>query len=634
MTTLHATGRPRIAAALMAATLMATTPPAPANDDSVITPTWETQEETRMYVLGIPAPRGQITDRHGEPLAQNRIGYTLCITFPVPLNFSDGAAISYARQQISRAESLLQRPIAVSDETIVEHYRNRGLLPLEIVQNLQPAELAALRDGPPKGLELRPVYYRFYPNGATAAHILGYVGRMGRQSTRPIRNNELLWPEFEGRDGIEKTFNAQLTGSVGQLNLTFDSVGNQSSEVVSIPPEAGNNVITTLDLDIQKMAEDILSEDAKRGSIVVLDPSTGDILAMASWPAFNPNTFVPFISSQDYRALQEDPSIPLLPRTFRSSYPAGSIYKVITGIAALESGAIGRHDEFECPTVFRLAGLSFRNWKDSHAGSLTFAEALTQSCNTWFYRVGIKTGKEAFIEWATKLGMGAKTGIPLHSESEGRVPTDDYMRRVYGRPILDGDMANMSIGQGDILVTPLQMAQLMMIVGNGGTLYQPRLVSQVQDFNNKIITAYSVRAKDRVAMRPETIAELHEGLHGVVHGGSGTAGRARVAGMDVCGKTGTAQWGPKNKEKTAAWFIGFAPRDNPRYAFAAVYEGDVNENPGGGSHAAPMIGKLLKQVKELEEERAKQAEELANKQNKQPTPPQTEPARNTEDEPA
>ena len=582
-----------------------------AAEDAVITPTWETQERTRMYVLGIPAPRGQITDRHGEPLAQSRIGYNLGISFPVPLNFTDGAALAYARQQIAKAENLLVRPISVDEQTIVEHYRNRGLLPLEIVQDLKPAELAALQPELPRGLELRPVYMRFYPHGSTAGHVLGYVGRMGRNSTRPIRNNELLWPEFEGRDGIEQTFNSQLSGSVGQMNLTFDSVGKRSSEVVAIPPQAGDNVVTTLDLELQLAAEKILSEETKRGALVALDPRNGDILAMASWPVYNPNSFVPFISNEEYRQLQEDPSIPLLPRAFRSSYPAGSIYKIVTGIAALESGTIGKDDLFECPPVFRLAGLSFRNWKDEHAGELNFAQALTQSCNTWFYKVGIETGKEAFVDWAQRLGMNRKTGIPLRAESGGRVPTDDYMRRIYNRPIMDGDVANMSIGQGDILVTPLQMAQLLMVVANGGTLYQPRLVSKVQNFNNKIVTAYNVRARDRVEMRRQTIAELHRGLYDVVHSGSGTAGRARVEGMQVCGKTGTAQWGPKEKEKTAAWFVGFAPRDNPRYAFAAIYEGGVNENPHGGSHAAPLIGDFIERASEIEQARAKAAAEAA-----------------------
>ncbi len=578
-------------------------------EEVVITPTWETQKQTRMHVMGIPAPRGQIVDRHGAPMAQNRIGYNLCITFPPQAGLTEEAALSYARQRVAAAERLLARRISVNYDVVSEHYRNRPLLPFEIVQDLLPAELAVLQKGVPEGLMLRPVYVRFYPNGQVAGHILGYVGRAGRMQTGPIRENEMLWPEFEGRDGIEQAFNSQLTGSAGQMNITFDSLGKQISEVVSIPPQAGSNVILTLDLEMQRAAEDILAKDARRGALVVVEPSTGDILVLASWPVFNPNTFVPFLSSEQYQSLQEDPSIPLLPRAYRSSYPAGSIYKVVTGIAALESGAIRRDSYFDCPPVFNLAGLSFRNWKKEHAGSLNFAEALTQSCNTWFYKVGIKTGKAAFIEWERRLGLGEKTGIPLTAEAPGRVPTDEYMMQLYKRPIMDGDMANMSIGQGDILVSPIQMAQLMMIVANGGTFYQLRLVSQVQDLNNRIKAAYSVRVRDRIPLQPETVAALHKGLYDVVHSGSGTAASARVKGLNVCGKTGTAQWGPKRNERTAAWFIGFAPRDEPRYAFAALYEGAPNDHDvHGGSHAAPLIGKFLRKALEIEKTRAAERE--------------------------
>lgn len=578
-------------------------------EEVVITPTWETQKQTQMIVMGIPAPRGQIVDRYGTPLAQNRIGYNLCISFPPLSGFTEAGALSYARQKIAAAERLLVRKISVNDEMILNHFRNRAILPLEILQDLLPAELAALQRGLPDGLTLRPVYIRFYPNGHLAGHIIGYVGRAGRIQTGTIRDNELLWPEFEGRDGIEQTFNTQLTGSAGQMNITFDSVGKQLAEIISIPPQAGSNVVLTLDLELQRAAEEILDKDARRGALVVVEPNSGDILVMASWPVLNPNTFVPFISSSQYESLQNDPSIPLLPRAFRSSYPAGSIYKVVTGIAAFQSGTIRRDSYYDCPPVFYLAGLSFRNWKKEHAGSLNFAKALTQSCNTWFYKVGIQTGKTAFIEWQQKLGLGEKTGIPLNAEAPGRVPTDDYMQQHYNRPIMDGDMANMSIGQGDILVSPLQMAQLMMIVANGGLLYQLRLVSQVQDLNNRIQSAYTVRARNKLQLNPETIAELHKGLYDVVHSGSGTAARALVKGLDVCGKTGTAQWGPKRKERTAAWFIGFAPRDNPRYAFAALYEGAPNDHSiHGGSHAAPLIGKFLKKALEIEKARAKEAE--------------------------
>ena len=223
-------------------------------------------------------------------------------------------------------------------------------------------------------------------------------------------------------------------------------------------------------------------------------------------------------------------------------------------------------------------------------------QALTESCDTWFYQAGIKTGSAPIIDWALKLGFGAKCGIPLRGEAEGRIPNDEYMKATHGRKILNGDIANMSIGQGDIQVTPLQMAQAMGVIANGGTFYQTRLVQQVQTFDNQIVTAYQVRAKRTLDISPETLEQVRTGMIDVVNGGSGTAHQASLENVEVAGKTGTAQWGPKHKERTAAWFAGFLPADQPRYAFAVVYEGDVGKSVHGGSHAAPMIAEVFKDV--------------------------------------
>jgi penicillin-binding protein 2 len=358
----------------------------------------------------------------------------------------------------------------------------------------------------------------------------------------------------------------------------------------------GYNVITTLDLHLQELAEKALEAKAKRGAIVIVDPNTGDILALASWPTYNPNLFIPTISTEKFKELQDDPDLPLLPRAFRSSYPPGSTFKVAVGIAAFESGAIGPKDEFQCVPALDIGNLTFHNWKKENRGPLNFVQAMTESCDTWFYQVGIKTGAEPIIDWAQRLGFGAKCGIPLRGEVDGRVPNDQYMKATHGRKLLNGDIANLSIGQGDTQVTPLQMAQAMAIIGNGGTFYQTRLVQQVQTVNNEIVTAYQVREKKTLAASPQTLDELHTALVDVVNGANGTAHQASLDTVEVAGKTGTAQWGPKNKERTAAWFAGFAPSDHPQYAFAALYEGDVDSKVHGGSSAAPMIGDILKDI--------------------------------------
>jgi penicillin-binding protein 2 len=568
----------------------------PTPPEETIIPTFETQKLARTYILDVPGPRGQITDRNGVPLAQNRLSYNLAINFPTPLDFSDAQALSFVREKIDQTGKLIDRRLKISDEAILRHYRNRGIMPLEIVQNLSPSEYEQIKDNLPSGIIVRPVYVRIYPKGKLAGQIIGYTGKTGRNPDGIVDNHETLWPETEGREGLEQTFNQMLTGKHGEYKLTFDKDGRKTSERLVTPPEPGYNVVTTLDVRLQELAEKALEAKAKRGAIVILDPNTGDILAIASRPTYNPNLFVPSISTEQLQALQNDPDIPLLPRAYRSSYPPGSTFKVAVGIAALETAAVYPDDQFNCVPAIQIGNVTFHNWKKGDRGSLNFVQALTESCDTWFYQVGIKMGAQPIIDWALKLGFGAKCGIPLRGEAEGRVPNDQYMKATHGRKLLNGDIANLSIGQGDLQTTPLQMAQAMGIVANGGTFYQTRLVQQVQTFDNEIVTAYQVRAKRTLEFSSQTQDQLRTGMIDAVNGAGGTGHQASLDNVEVAGKTGTAQWGPKNKERTAAWFAGFLPADQPQYAFAALYEGDVGSNVHGGSSAAPMIADVFKEV--------------------------------------
>jgi penicillin-binding protein 2 len=576
---------------------MAQTPsPSPSAEEETIVPTFETQKLARTYVLDIPAPRGQIVDRYGNPLAQNKISHNLAINFPTPLDFSDKQAIDFAREQIAKAEKLLGRAIKLSDDAIVRHYRNRGIMPFEIAPNLSESEYKEAKDEVRAPMVLRPIYARVYPNGKVAGNLIGYTGKTGRNLDGVVDNHETLWPATEGREGIEQTFNDALKGKNGEYKLTFDKDGRKTSEKIVTPPVPGDTVVTTLDLHLQELAEKSVASKAKRGALAIVDPTNGDVLALASWPTYDPNVFIPSISAEKFKALQDDPDIPLLPRAFRSAYPPGSTFKVAVGIAALESSAVTPNDLYQCVPSIDIGNVTFHNWKKGDRGPLNFVQALTESCDTWFYQVGIKTGAAPIIDWAEQLGFGAKCGIPLRGEADGRVPNDEYMKATHGRKILNGDIANLSIGQGDVLVTPLQMAQAMAVIANGGTLYQARLVQQVQSIDNEIVSAYSVREKRALEISQTTLEQLHEGMVAVVNDGAGTAHAAALESVEVAGKTGTAQWGPKNKERTAAWFAGYLPANQPRFAFAAVYEGDVGSKVHGGTTAAPMVADVFKQV--------------------------------------
>jgi penicillin-binding protein 2 len=574
-------------------------------------PTWETQKQARTFQLGIPAPRGQITDRNGYPLAQNRLSYNLALQFPSPLDWSDTKALSFARQHITFAKGFLGRPISVSDHAILLHYHNRGLLPLTLIEDLQPEELAAARRGLTSALVLQQVYARIYPNGELASHIIGYTGKVAPLSVRPIENNDLIFTESEGREGIEQAFDYQLKGRPGSLHLTYDAEGHKTSERIAQPPVPGDNVITTIDQNLQRICEKVLRENAKRGAIVVIDPWTGEIHAMASWPEYNPNHFVPVLNPEIYKQLSDDPNVPLLPRAFRSAYPPGSTFKTFVGLSGFQSGKLTAKDIYSGPTAIDIGNFTFHNWKKTDAGRLNFVEALTQSCNTWFIQAGIKIGAPNIITWTNRLGLGRKTGIPLKGEVSGIIPNDEYMMRVQKRKILKGDVANMSIGQGDIKIAPLQMAQAYGVIATGGQFHQTRLVKQIQGIDNKVVAAYPDRLRDDLQIKPEDMETLRKALIAVTEDGQGTAHHAQVRGYHVAGKTGTAQWGGggnKDKQRTAAWFAGFVPAENPQYAFAAVYEGEPGDNNvHGGSHAAPLIGKVLQEVYGSKEDKEKEA---------------------------
>ena len=266
---IQATSNGLFAQALAPSAVSSPTPSATqTTDEETIAPTFETQKLARTYILDVPAPRGQITDRNGEPLAQNKLSYNLAINFPTPLDFSDTQALSFAREKIDRTARLIGRKIKISDDAILRHYHNRGIMPMEIVQNLSELEYEQIKNNPPPGVMVRPIYVRVYPNGKVAGQIIGYTGKTGRNPDGIVDNHETLWPETEGREGLEQTFNEMLTGKHGEYKLTFDKDGRKTSEKLITPPDPGYNVVTTLDLRLQQLAEKALEARAKRGAIV------------------------------------------------------------------------------------------------------------------------------------------------------------------------------------------------------------------------------------------------------------------------------------------------------------------------------------------------------------------------------
>ncbi len=557
-----------------------------------------TRRDARTITLKIPAPRGMIVDREGQPFAQNQVVYQVALQFPQFEKADRDYVVHWGRTRLETLRILTQCPVPKTDEELYDHYRNRRWLPLLVTGQIDEKEARTLESKLSSGLVLTPIYRRFYPDGEIAAHVIGYSGSVGKLPTGPINFNEPLWEESEGRAGLEKIYNTQLTGEPGMKKLLFDENGNKLLEEQVKRPRPGGTVVTTLDHKWQLLAEKTLRNGCRRGAFVVVDVITGEVLVMASRPSFDLNMFIPGISDAEFQKLGDDPSQPLFGRAFQSCYPPASSFKPIVALAALNNGTVTENSTIDCPAAITIGRTVFNNWNPNPEGELTVTRALARSCNTWFYQVGIKVGPTTFLNLARRLGFGDRTGLPLIGETPGLVPNDEWMLVHEKRRILDGDTANLSIGQGTLLASPLQVAQAMAGIANGGALPKLQLIRQIQDTRGRVTVAPIPEKKNWLGVDPKAVEIVHQGMSDVVNSGGGTGSSAALSFTTLCGKTGTAQWGPPSKNQRLAWFAGFLPHDNPRYAFAVLYEGRPGETVSGGRMSAPMVSKFFEGIKD------------------------------------
>lgn len=552
----------------------------------------------RVMTLSIPGVRGQIVDRHGKPLAVTKVSWYPALQFK---QFSSDKTkeeiIAWGRKRINHANKLWGLKWNPKDATIWEHYRHRRWMAMPYTFFVIHAKLK--KESEKKlieGLVLHPIYQRYYPEGKTAAHIIGYTGIKGKLERGPINYGDPIFPFTEGKDGFEKIFDEQLQGKKGLKRLQFASDGTQFPEEVMQLPTVGGTIITTLDLDWQKRAERVLARKAKRGAFVVIDVHTGEVLVCASRPSFDLNLFVPRILSKDYKRLRDDKNKPLFARAYKSAYPPASAFKPFVGLAALHKGTVKRNQSLNCPAYFQFNRHKFWDWSKKSRGSLSMIPAITLSNNPYFYQLGAKMKSSYFVDFARRFGYGNKTGLPLIGESAGNMPDDTWMLKYHRRKMHRGDHYNNAIGQGVLLATPLQVARAMAALANGEHLPKLQLVKQIQDSKGKVIAANKPAPESPLGVDEKHIAAIQEGMMKVVNSGSGTGKRARLSYALLCGKTGTGQWKTKKKQYVA-WFAGFFPYENPKYAFAVLYEGSPYEKVSGGRKAAPIVTAFFNPLK-------------------------------------
>lgn len=564
-------------------------------------PGLQTARGARILTLSVPAPRGQIVDRNGVPFAQNIVVYYPSLTFPQLDSTSPAERVQFARKRLDVINAALGKAYALEDAQILSHYENRRWLPLVLsrlpLNDLEKTKFEAIGLD---GIALHPTYQRIYPQKEVAGHVIGYVGKRGPWATGEIPDGEALWPTSEGVLGIERECDGYLKGSDGTIQIIFDEKGNRVEETTVANPVPGGNIVLSIDIEMQRLAERLLRERVKRGAFVIMDVPTGDVLALASQPTYDINDFVPLISSERFAALQADPDKPLLGRAFQAAYPPASTFKTISAIGMLRSGAITEWTEFPCPRSFNIGDRVAHNWAKEDEGVMNIMGALTRSCNTWFYQAAMYTNS-AYISRAGEIfGYGRATGLQLPEEEHGTMPTNEWFREQFGYAIGKGDLANIVIGQGTVQATPIQVARAMAAIGNRKSLLDARLVLQIQDYANNIVTSFDV-SPHPLNISQHDLAVVHQGMYDVVHHERGTGKSAGHPRMSVSGKTGTGQWIPAKKQNIA-WFCGFAPSKFPVYSFAIVYEGDPGEDEiSGGKKAAPIVGSFFDEF--LTEER-------------------------------
>lgn len=554
-------------------------------------------ENNCIRLQTISAPRGLIFDRNGELLAENRPSFTLSIVprdaHPVEetlerLSFYTGIEIAELRETFDAGRGADYKPVVLRRDI------NRDMV----------AVVESHRYDLP-GVMIDTKIRRYYVHH-TSAHVIGYLSEINSEE---LRREDALDRRREapgryrpgdmiGKFGIEKRFEGYLRGKLGGRQVEVNARGQVVRVLGVDAAQPGDNIYLTLDLHLQQAAEALLA--GKVGGVVVLNAENGEILALASSPTFDPNDFVDGMSHQEWNALINDPHRPIRNKVIQGKYPPASTYKIVTAIAGLEEGAINEATSVYCPGHYRFGDRVFRCWRRGGHGRVSVVDALKVSCDVFFYQVGQKVGVDRLAYYAKACGLGSPTGIALGHEADGLIPTSQWKRASKGVPWQKGETLSVAIGQGYNLVTPLQMGVLTAAVANGGTLLRPLLVRKIVSPDGGLRIAPRKEVRGRLPVSPETLAIVREGLWEVVNGSRGTARRAKVEGVDVSGKTGTAQVVSRTKNEAAylrksrlfkphAWFVAIGEYQGDRIAVSVI----VEHGEAGSGTAAPIAKDLI-----------------------------------------
>jgi len=553
-----------------------------------------------IRIQRIKPDRGLIFDRNGKLLVENRPSFDLSI---IP---SDAKPLEQTIQKLSGF-----MPECV-DEIVNKIRKNKfsyGYRPVLLKQDIGRDALALIsahRFELP-GLVIDTNARRNYIYNALSSHLIGYLGEINAGELKKADCKYKESGDFIGRYGVEKAYDTYLSGIPGGRIVQVNANGQVVEVLDTVAAESGHKVFLTIDFELQSIAESQLQD--KVGAVVAMDPTSGDILAMASSPTFNQNDFINGFSSGHWQDLVSDPNMPMMNKAVQGLYPPASTYKVVTALAALEEGLIDESTTYYCPGSYQYGNRAYGCWKEQGHGKVNVVEALAQSCDVFFYHVGKKLGVDRLAWYATNCGLGSKTGINLDRESGGLIPTAAWKKKRFGISWQGGENLSIAIGQGYNLATPLQMAVLFGAVANGGTEFKPQILKSIQTVEGETVKAVLPEITGILPVSKKSLDFVRDGLREVVNNKHGTA-RWYVYDkeIDISGKTGTAQVVSKKTERdnqnkknkvsyeSHAWFVGYAPTQNPRIVVSVLVEHGIHGSSGAGPIAKEMIVSYLKDM--------------------------------------
>lgn len=549
-------------------------------------------ESNRIQLQDTPPFRGMIFDRNGELLVDNRPSYDLYI---IPEQMQDHGLLS------KRLKVLTGIKPELVQTKLHRAIRKYPFKPILIKKNISRDELAVIETNlfnlPGVMIQVKP--QRHYIFGKLAPHLIGYLGEISEKQLKSGRYPDGKPGDLIGKYGVEGKWEKFLNGLRGGEQVEVDAAGRKLRVISRKPPTPGYNLSLTIDKDLQLWAEKVLED--KGGAIVAMNPNNGEILALASGPTFDPNLFIGGIDEVAWKKIVSSKDSPLQNRVTSGQYPPGSVFKIVVALAGLEEGVINPQEEILCTGTYTFGNRTYRCWKEQGHGEISFHRAVVESCDIYFYRMGLRLGVDRIAQYARKVGFGKKTGFALQYEEKGLIPTKRWKLKKWGVPWEAGETLSTAIGQSFVLVTPLQMVRLISAIFNGGHLYQPKVVKWVGK-DGRGLYQFTPTLMGQLEAKQGHMELIKDALIGAVNELRGTGSKAKLKDMLVAGKTGTAQVINLELEKTFgkesnipqkfrdhAWFVAVAPVPKPRLALAILIE----HGGHGGSVAAPIAKEMF-----------------------------------------